>query len=124
MKYFTMKLKYLATYNVYIIMNPRYHKREKGHRLESVDYKIAKKKDVFPTPSPPYNGSSSRSRSRTRSRTKRKRHKEYRKKEVFPAPSPPHNELSKSNSKKKTEKLKKLRNAHGTNQINYLNFWQ
>uniref|UniRef100_A0A6C0HIE6 Uncharacterized protein n=1 Tax=viral metagenome TaxID=1070528 RepID=A0A6C0HIE6_9ZZZZ len=101
-------------------MEPRYHPREQGKRLESIEYKkTQKKKKVFPMPSTPYN-EKSRSRSNSRSR------KGYRKKENFPAPSPPHNEPtpSRSKSRKKREKLHKMRNAHGENEIHRYNFWK
>ena len=100
-------------------MDPRYHPREKGQRLESVEYKkTQKKKKVFATPSPPYNTSTrTRTRSRSRSLTAY-----YRKKEKFPTPSPPYTK-SKS-SRKKREKLQKLRNAHGQNEIHRDNFWK
>ena len=95
---------------------PRYHPREKGKRLESIEYKKTQKiKQVFPMPSPPYN---ERTKSKSRSRSR----KGYRKKEYFPGPSP--ESKSRSKSRKKREKLHQLRNARGENEIHRYNFWK
>jgi|688.fasta_scaffold677473_1 hypothetical protein len=97
------------------IMSLRYHPRQRGKRLSSIDYKqTRKKKWIFPKHTPPYSKSKSENSNR---RNTIHRYNEFRKREVF------HVSKSRSKSRKKRDKLLKLRNAHGHNKINYQNFW-